>query len=193
MAHDGAVHAAGPVTCHVPGTPRSKGSTVSFFAADQQRIITKADSVTLAQWQRDIGWTMKGAMRLAGMSRASAGTPVCLELRFMFPGGTATPADADAITSAMIDTPDIDKLQRAVLDGLTGVLYDDDKQVHRVEAIKVRTSIAADAGVEITASFGQRVPDARTPKRADTRKRQGRAERRRSQTDRRHVRDRRAT
>lgn len=169
MAHVGAIDATGPVTCHVPGTPRSKGSMVSFFAADQQRIITKADSTTLAQWQRDIGWTMKAAMRRAGVRCAPAGVPVCLELAFYFPGSIMTPAGADAITSAMVDTPDIDKLERAVLDALTGVLYDDDKQVHRVEKIKIRTSIAKDTGVHITATFGKRLPDARTAERADAR------------------------
>jgi crossover junction endodeoxyribonuclease RusA len=59
------------------------------------------------------------------------GEPVKLYLKFAF----QRPASAKKRTHPCVK-PDLDKLQRAVLDALTGVMYDDDAQVVEIDASK---------------------------------------------------------
>jgi crossover junction endodeoxyribonuclease RusA len=172
MVDDRTQYAQGPVTCFVAGRPRSKGSTVSFVGAGG-RVITKADSKSLPAWCASIGWTMKAAMQQAHVRCALPGVPVWLRLLYYFPGADAQPH---------IGKPDLDKLQRAVFDALTGVLYDDDSQVQAVTAEKWTCAPPDCEGVQITATFGQRVPGARHSEGPDARgdqTRQGRSRRRR--------------
>jgi crossover junction endodeoxyribonuclease RusA len=174
MAHDGAQYAQGPVTCFVPGVPRSKGSVVSFYSPTQKRVITKADSKSMAAWCSDVGWLMKIAMRQAHVRCALPGVPVALELHFYFAGPARLP---------LVEPPDIDKLERAVLDALTGILYDDDAQVYTVTKDKHTVAAPDEPGVAITATFGQRVPTAGAAQRAHPQGRQTRPRRARSGRD----------
>jgi len=78
----------------------------------------------LALWRADIA---NGA-RKAGLNKAQGAVEVALVFTLTKP---KTSKRKEPST-----TPDIDKLIRAVLDGLTDVAYEDDKQVTKVSAIK---------------------------------------------------------
>ena len=54
--------------------------------------------------------------------------------------------------------PDLDKLTRAVLDALTGVLYLDDKQVIELHARKQYALYPAGPGARITVTEAQSAP-----------------------------------
>ena len=49
----------------------------------------------------------------------------------------------------MIQRPDIDKLERAILDSLTGVIWEDDSQVIKVYKHKRRARPDEEIGAEI--------------------------------------------
>jgi len=78
----------------------------------------------LALWRADIA---NGA-RKAGLRKAQGAVEVALIFTLIKP---KTSKRKEPST-----TPDIDKLIRAVLDGLTDVAYEDDKQVTKVSATK---------------------------------------------------------
>jgi Holliday junction resolvase RusA-like endonuclease len=60
------------------------------------------------------------------------GEPVNLHLTF----GFQKPPSAKKSRTHPCVKPDLDKLQRAVLDSLTGVMYEDDAQVVAIQAFK---------------------------------------------------------
>lgn len=78
----------------------------------------------LALWRADIANTARNAQ----ITKAQEGVEIHLTFIFKKPK-TVTRIEPHL-------RPDIDKLARAVLDGLTGVAYDDDQQVVKLIAIK---------------------------------------------------------
>ncbi len=78
----------------------------------------------LALWRADIARTAKNVI----WEKAQKG--VELHLTFVLKKPKTATRDEPYIR------PDIDKLSRAVLDGLTGVAYEDDEQVVKLTAIK---------------------------------------------------------
>ena len=78
----------------------------------------------LALWRADIARTAKNVI----WEKAQKG--VELHLTFILKKPKTVTRDEPYIR------PDIDKLSRAVLDGLTGVAYEDDEQVVKLTAIK---------------------------------------------------------
>jgi len=63
---------------------------------------------------------------------------------------------------------DLDKLCRAVLDALTGILYHDDSQVTNIEASKRRAEQWEEGGVQMTV-FNSPSSDAPTPHQSPSR------------------------
>jgi Holliday junction resolvase RusA-like endonuclease len=112
----------------VAGKPEPKGSTRGFvrrrrdgqFVAD----IT-SDNARSRSWQDAIGWAAKAA---APSEQPSTG-PITLSIWFFL----QQPGKAARLPTKK---PDLDKLIRCVLDGLTGVVYRDDSQVVTVDAYK---------------------------------------------------------
>lgn len=83
--------------------------------------------------------------------------PVCLEVTFFFTRpkshfGTGRNANVlkDSAPLWHAQAPDLDKLQRSVLDALTNVLWADDRQVADVRARKFWTNDAARADIVVT-------------------------------------------
>lgn len=110
----------------VPGTPVPKGSTRAFAHRTTGRIIVTSDSgPKLKTWQHDI---KRMAEHAVGWEPPFPESGVAILLGFFFerPKKPAHPWPP-------IDT---DKLVRAALDGLTGTIYTDDKQVVMIRAWK---------------------------------------------------------
>jgi Holliday junction resolvase RusA-like endonuclease len=88
----------------------------------------------LAGWRSLIGWEA----RLAGASPHAL--PVKITISFFMPRPKTVKRAYPSVA------PDLDKLIRAVLDGLTGVAYEDDGQVVQIHAQKL---YGASVGAEI--------------------------------------------
>lgn len=109
----------------VPGVPVPKGS-MKGFVVGKRALITEGNKARVRPWMSSIGLAARdaGAVPLEG--------PVWLSLVFCMPrpkshaGAKGLRPSAPRAPNVK---PDIDKLTRAVLDALTGILYGDDAQV----------------------------------------------------------------
>jgi crossover junction endodeoxyribonuclease RusA len=112
------------VSFFVPGIPRPKGSyrPISIKSKKGQRTVLLSPASTV-EWQAKVAL----AAREARVPLAEG--PVAVFLVFVLPRPKKP-------THPYPTRPDIDKLARAVLDGLTGVAFGDDGQVCRLFAWK---------------------------------------------------------
>jgi len=113
----------------VAGKPMPQGSLVLIRGN-----LVHAKSKELMAWRKAI------AMSAKALCRAPLKGSVEIYLHF----GVERPKTV--VRSEPIVKPDLDKYIRAVLDGLTGVAYDDDQQVTYIEA---RKSYQKESGVVI--------------------------------------------
>lgn len=113
----------------VPGIPVAKGSLKAFIPRGWQRpVLTSTGGKPLNVWEQKIAVYT----RQHGLTMAPRGVPVSLCLDFKLPRPKSLPKSVTAHTKK----PDLDKLCRGVLDGLTGVAYVDDSQVEKLTASK---------------------------------------------------------
>jgi crossover junction endodeoxyribonuclease RusA len=101
----------------VAGIPATQGS---LRTVGRGRVIH--DNPQLPNWRRTIAWQA----RAARPPRWSKAGPFALDLTFYLPRPKSLPRH---VTLPIKSRNDIDKLARAALDALSGVLYDDDGQV----------------------------------------------------------------
>ena len=112
------------------GIPVPQGSTRGFYAKKLKRvIITHEHGGELRNWRQRVAHEA-GKVRPEGWPMDGVGYQVGLEFYF------AKPKSAPKKLILKTKRPDIDKLIRAVLDGLTGVVFDDDAKVVSVAARK---------------------------------------------------------
>lgn len=99
-------------------------------------------SKAVKPWRVDVAWAAREHFPtpLAG--------PVRLELGFVMPRPKSTPKSK---TPAAIKRPDVDKLARAVLDAITGVVVADDSQVVHLVATKRIAEPGEESGVMLRA------------------------------------------
>lgn len=107
------------VTFTVRGLPVPQGSVRAFMAGGRARVATK--SAPLMAWRTAIATAGGTAM---GERPVLAG-PVVVRATFSVP----RPASAPRRVLVPATRPDLDKLARALLDALTGVVLRDDSQV----------------------------------------------------------------
>lgn len=105
------------------GIPVSQGSKRAFVLPNSRRIVvTEGSSKTLKPWRSDVRYqaqqVMNGHERFLG--------PVSLRLSFAMPKPKSYPKRRQLF---MTKRPDCDKLSRAILDALTGVVFHDDSQI----------------------------------------------------------------
>jgi Holliday junction resolvase RusA-like endonuclease len=121
---------AGPVEFVAYGEPKPKGSARAFVFPVKQpaaggpthRAVVTHDNRGTKGWQR----TVRLAAEAASRGACWATGPV--EVRVVF--GLLRPPSVSARARPLPTVrPDLDKLVRTVLDGITGVLYRDDAQV----------------------------------------------------------------
>lgn len=130
-----------PFAFFVPGVAATKGSTRSFKHARTGAVVTVGANKRTKSWEARVAL----AAREAGIARAPKGEGVRVGVVFTFArpsshlgtgrnaGKVKASAPAHPTTRAV---GDVDKLLRAVLDGLDGIAYDDDSQVTAVHAAK---------------------------------------------------------
>lgn len=151
----------------VVGTPVPQGSTRAFSRGGKIHT-TNDPQGTIERWRGDIRSALQDQRRLATINGfvEPPATPIAgpasmrLAFRIARPKSHFLPANArrpapvlrsDAPTWC-IGKPDGDKLERAVLDALTGLLYVDDAQVVVVGKTKTYANPGEQPGVDVRVS-----------------------------------------
>lgn len=160
------------IAFHVAGTPAPKGSTKAFVVYKRGRfqaavtndnprtrpwaaVVRNAAIMARAAWVHHNGLGM-AAVLVPAYARPAA---VRLELEFVLPRVTALPKRRIVPHTSK---PDLDKLTRAALDALTGVLYEDDSQVCAIVATKRYAMVGEAAGCGIGVDAIAQVQEAAT-------------------------------
>jgi Holliday junction resolvase RusA-like endonuclease len=123
----------------VAGLPITQGSKRAFTNKYTGRAVLVEDAEKLKPWRWSVGVTAAQAMA----KRPFIQGPVRIRLQFLFPRpkshyGTGRNHNVLKASAPSWPTgkPDLDKLQRAVFDALTHVVWADDSQVTEVFAMK---------------------------------------------------------
>ena len=129
----------GPVTSvFIPGRPAPQGSKRHLGNG-----IMVESSKAVKPWRVDVAWAVRAHFP------APMDGPVRLELEFVMPRPKSAPKRS---TPPAIKRPDVDKLARAVLDAITGVVVADDSQIVELVASKRIAEIGEASGVLLTAA-----------------------------------------
>jgi crossover junction endodeoxyribonuclease RusA len=110
----------------VKGEPAPKGSMRAFQNRLTRKVVVKHDNPRTESWGQTVAWSARQAMQ----GKPPLKGPVSVRLHFRL---TRPPTVHRAAPHVK---PDVDKLQRAVFDALTGIVWDDDGQVTKVMAEK---------------------------------------------------------
>jgi Holliday junction resolvase RusA-like endonuclease len=131
----------------VGGEPQPKGSTRAFYVKKLDRVVTTNSNRNTKQWQLRIAMEAQHANECRKISFYSPDK--CygyeVEVSFQFQRPKSLPK------KVLLDTkrPDLDKLVRAVLDGLTYSIIPDDAQVIFISAKKRYVNSSEMPGAEI--------------------------------------------
>ena len=128
------------ITFFIPGIPQTQGSKKAFVIPGTNRAtIVDAKPKALKCWRSAIA-----DAALTVWHEAPTRAPISMFVRFYFPRpkshfrtGKNSHLLSDRAPIYHVGKPDVDKLGRAILDALTGVVYHDDSQVFQLELMKV--------------------------------------------------------
>lgn len=121
----------------VQGIPAPQGSKRAFRRGTRTVLVESSKKLPL--WREQVqDRALEHCEPLSG--------PVRVELEFVMP---RTKAMRDKPAPPHTKRPDIDKLARAVLDGLTGPAFDDDSQVTELTVTKRRAMPGEETGVAV--------------------------------------------
>ena len=70
-------------------------------------------------------------------TRLNGAISIELECHFCLPKSTSKKKRAELLGKPCLKIPDIDNIEKIYLDAFNKVLYDDDKQVYKISAVKV--------------------------------------------------------
>lgn len=120
------------------GRPERQGdmSARVISTTPPRAVVYHTDDASLERWRRNLAGACSNRMLDVGALRIEKPAAVELTIRWQFvwrkqdlnAAGDPKPGAREWKST----TPDIDKLERALLDALTGVAYEDDAQVARV-------------------------------------------------------------
>lgn len=129
-----------PLTFTVRGTPVPQGSVRAFVRGD--RAVVNSTTARLDDWRHAIATEARDAMSSAPLMEG----PLTVSLWFTFarPASHYLPANSRRpVRTLRLDAPeyvttapDIDKLERAALDAMAGVVYANDRAVVRLHGDK---------------------------------------------------------
>lgn len=112
----------------VHGRPQPQGSAKAFIPKGWNRAVITSDNKTLKPWRQDVSAMASRAMQAA--NEAPTVAPVRVEVVFAF-------AKPKSVKGPHKTTkPDLDKLLRGVLDGMSGIVFHDDAQVVECQVSK---------------------------------------------------------
>ena len=109
----------------VHGTPQPQGSAKAFIPKGWKRAVITSDNKKLKPWRQDVAAMASEQMQLSVMHGHPLECAVAVTCRFFFP----KPKSTSKRITRKITKPDVDKLLRAALDSMTGIVFRDDAQV----------------------------------------------------------------
>lgn len=137
----------------VLGKPVTQGSMTAYkHPSTGEVIVTHTRSLELRSWRHDIATVAHHARVQAGLDGPQT-VPCAIVLEFTYRRPASHLNAQGAVLPRFVEhvpAADLDKLCRAVLDALALVLYDDDKRVTELRAVK---RWGSEPGVRIHASF----------------------------------------
>jgi len=113
----------------VLGVPQAQGSIKAFMRPGAKFASLTSTNKNLKPWRQDVGLLAKSSMNQLKSELATGAVRV--DIWFGFQRPKSRKKDRHKTTK-----PDLDKLERAVLDALTGICYQDDSQVTVLHAEK---------------------------------------------------------
>ena len=117
---------------NVYGEPIPQGSTRAFIPKGWTRPIITADNKKTKPWRQEIAGAALQAMEHDLLDCAGKDVPFRVAITFRF----QKPKSTKKTVLEKVTKPDTDKLIRAVLDALTGIVWTDDSQVVEIHARK---------------------------------------------------------
>lgn len=129
----------------VPGFPVTKGSWIPTVSPKSGKLFLRPDSNKLRPWEKDVGSV---ARTFVDPTWINAECSWGCAMQFIFP---RYKKDWTRMGTLKADAPadiwryDLDKLVRAVLDALTGVVWRDDNRVTEIRAHKQYVQSPSDA------------------------------------------------
>ena len=128
-----------PLVFTVTGTPVQQGSKTAFVVG-KRAVVTDQNSKALKPWRRLVAETAE----VAALVYEQFTGPLAVTLDFHMPRGATVKRERPSVT------PDIDKLVRALLDGLTDAeVWKDDAQVVELTAREFYAD-GREPGVDVT-------------------------------------------
>jgi crossover junction endodeoxyribonuclease RusA len=131
-----------PITFTVVGIPQSKGSMRAFMPRGVRFPIMTSTNPKGKAWEKAVGL---GAMAARGAGVKPELGAVEVSIAFYLPRPQAM-----RILCPHIKRPDLDKLLRCAIDGMTGILWKDDSQVVRISATKAYADFGQSPRATIT-------------------------------------------
>jgi crossover junction endodeoxyribonuclease RusA len=125
----------------VSGQAKPKGSMRAFTPKGSRFPILTSSNASLKDWEQIVRHV---AQKYSDVYTTG---PVRIRLRFNLPRPKSLSAK---VSRPHTKRPDVDKLARAVLDALTGVLFKDDSQVYYLTATKMYANFDEPPNVRIT-------------------------------------------
>ena len=111
----------------VHGIPKPQGSKKAWANPKTGRAhVTESAGMPLKEWRYDVKMTAAECMAESGLPLIPRERGVVVWIDFVLPRPLSTPKTK---TPPAIKKPDVDKLERAVLDALSNTVYTDDSQV----------------------------------------------------------------
>jgi len=129
----------------VAGTPVPQGSTKAFYIKKTQKVVTTHSNKSTDAWRQRVASEAQRALNGRGFYEEDQRTGYEVLLTFIFERPKSQPKKWTLNTKR----PDLDKLVRAVLDGLTGIAFPDDSQVVRIVAEKRYTEVDEGPGLVV--------------------------------------------
>ena len=129
---------------HVRGNPAPQGSKSAFRRGS--RVVLVETSKRLPRWREAVQ-----TAALTHLDPIPAGVPVRVEIHFVMPRPKSLPKSRPT-PPAVKRIGDLDKLCRAILDGLDGPAYADDSQVVELVADKRIAELGEEPGARIRVS-----------------------------------------
>ena len=139
------------VTFTVAGHPVTQGSKQAIRRRDGRISMIESGGDRLTQWRHAIN---DEARHVTNGGSPVAG-PVAIEAHFTIPKPASAPKRRRT-WPIKTRSGDLDKLARAALDAMTGVIYDDDAQVVDLHVTKDWADPDRPPGVTITVTTGDR-------------------------------------
>ncbi|MEM0449642.1 MAG: RusA family crossover junction endodeoxyribonuclease [Methanomassiliicoccales archaeon] len=135
------------ITFFVAGEPQPKGSTRSFYVKKLDRVVTTASNKNTKQWQLRVAMEAQRANESRDFSFFCSDKECAYEVEalFLFSRPKSLPKRVRMNTRR----PDLDKLARALLDGLADILIPDDSQVTYLSLRKRYVSNGESPGARI--------------------------------------------